>query len=71
MTTLTHTNVRIRSYAASILGAVECGWYVRPSQADQTMPRIWSELEELRRCEPGRDWTLEVRGDDSDWHEYR
>jgi len=67
----TEANVRIRSYADFSLGAIEASWTVRPSQASERMPQIWAELEALQRCEPSRDWRLEVRGEDSDWHEWK
>lgn len=68
---VTTATVRIRSYADSTFGAVEGYWHVRPSQADAMLPRIRAELDELRKCEPGRDWRLEFRGTDNDWHAER
>ena len=71
MNTTLGPNVRIRSYSPTSYGAVDASWHVRPSESMDRMPRLWRELEELQRCEPSRDWRMEVRGTDSDWHEWR
>ena len=63
-------NVRIRSYAHP--ESVCAAWSIRPSEASDRMPKeVFPTADDLATMEPGMDWRIETRGEDSDWHEYK
>ena len=60
--------IRIRSYAFP--GNIHAQWSVLPSQASSMMPVVFAEHDSLLKEEPAMEWTVEYRGQDSDWHPY-
>lgn len=60
--------IRIRSYAFP--ENTHAYWNILPSMASDTMPVVFAEYESLQEAEPDMLWTIEYRGEDSDWHPY-